>query len=266
MRRNKKILNEKEELDRFKLLMEYDFYIGEEDDYKPEGDLMTEEDPEENELEADLDSGEDFGEEGGEDFGGEEEGGEELEGDIEADLDVEEPMDDAPEDTGGFEDTPEMEEPLPEPEPMEDEVELDVTELVQSSEAAKASADQANQSIDMLMAKFDEMTDSLDRMDAIHTKIDGLEHEIEKRNPTPEEELEMRSLDSFPYNLKLTDYWDEKEGNYDAMNGGIKKEDSKNKEEYVLTQDEVDRDYNKIHVKDSFSGTEKDTFNDDIMY
>jgi len=62
----------------------------------------------------------------------------------------------------------------------------------------------------------------------------------------------MRSLDSFPYSLKLTDYWSEKEGNYDAM-GNDKTE--KADEEYVLTQDEVDSDYNPIEIKDSFSDT-----------
>ena len=140
-----------------------------------------------------------------------------------------------------------FDEPLPEPEPMEDEVELDVTELVQGTEAAKQSSDRANQQIDVLMNKFDSLNASLEKMAAMGTKIDDLEHEIEKRNPTPQEQLEMRSLDSYPYSLKLTDYWSEKEGNYDAM-GGDKAKD----QEYVLTQDEVDRDYNAIEVKDSF--------------
>ena len=100
------------------------------------------------------------------------------------------------------------------------------------------------------MSKFDNLNASIERMSAINKKIEDLEHEVEKRNPTPEEKLEMRSLDSYPYSLKLTDYWAEKEGNYDVM-GGKKEENN----EYVLTQDEVDRDYNPMEIKDSFDDT-----------
>ena len=238
----KKNLNE--DLKRFNLLMEYDFYIGEEEEeILPTDEIITEEPPEGEAPEGDLEPEMD-------DAGGEE-------------MDMEEPMDDTEDPFGDEEMTDpdaelepdaefggeDMGEPLPPPEPMEDEVELDVTELVQGTEAAKQSADQANQQIGALMAKFEDLTNGLSKMDDIAAKIDGMEHEIEKRNPTPDEQLELRSLDSFPYSLKLTDYWDEKEGNYDAMG----KDDNGDTEEFTLTQDEVDEDYNHIHVKDSFS-------------
>ena len=237
----KKYTNEdnKKDRDKFRLLFEYDFYVEEEEVYDPEldnetGEIITEEPPEGEAPEGGDEMGdEEFPEAGGEDMGDEEfpeAGGEEL------------PEPEA------------MDEPLPEPEPMEDEVELDVTELVQGTEEAKASSDRASQQIDILMSKFETLSQSLEKMTAINQKIDDLEHEIEKRNPTPQERLEMQSLNSFPYSLKLTDYWSEKEGNYDAMGG--QKED----EEYVLTQDEVDRDYNAIEIKDSFVNPNEDEF------
>jgi hypothetical protein len=237
MNEKQRLLNE--DLKRFKLLMEYDFYIGE--DEEPEEELLF--DDEEGGLDAEapeeggLDAEAPEGEEGEEEFP---EGEVDPDTEFGADLPEPEPMGD---EMGGEE--------LPPPEPMEDEVELDVTELVQGTEAAKASADQANQQISGLVAKFDELAQSLDKMDAINSKIDDIEHEIETRNPTPEEQLEMRSLDSFPYNLKLTDYWSEKEGHYDAM-GENAHDDEKENGEYVLTQDEVEQDYNAIEVKDSF--------------
>jgi outer membrane murein-binding lipoprotein Lpp len=248
-----------EELKRFNLLKEYDFYIGEDkEEFVPDGDLITEEPPEDEAPEGELPDTDLEDAEATEMGGDEDLPVDDLEGGEEA------PMDDL---EGGEEPLPEpepMDEPLPEPEPMEDEVELDVTELVQGTQAAKDSADQANMQITSLLSKFEELNASLDKMDAINAKIDSLEHEVEQRNPTPEEQLEMRSLDSFPYNLKLTDYWNEKEGNYDAMNGGKKDEE---KEELVLTQDEVDRDYNSIEVKDSFQDTTKqDEFDEDIVY
>jgi hypothetical protein len=251
MNETQNLLNE--DLKRFRLLMEYDFYIGDE----KEDQEMLFDDTLQTEAEGDEPEDE-FGgevpEEGGEDMGGEDMGGEEAP--IDGEEEFPEGEVDPNTEFGGGEEMPPpegMEEPLPDPEPMEDEVELDITELVQGTEAAKASADQANVQIGDLMAKFDNLTQSLNKMDDINAKIDDIEHEIEVRNPTPKEQLEMRSMDSYPYNLKLTDYWDEKEGHYDAMG----KDENGAEEEYVLTQDEVDQDYNAIEVKDSFAG-EKD--------
>jgi hypothetical protein len=237
----KRYTNEDNQKDRnrFKLLMEYDFYIGEDDE------LDDEENIEGDEAELDAEPEMDDSLEGGDDeFGDAEPTDDEFGGEPEGELDSE----------------PEMEEPLPEPEPMEDEIELDVTELVQGTDAAKASADQANAKADMLLSKLDNLTQSLERMAAINAKIEDLENEIEKRNPTPEEKLEMRSLDSYPYSMKLTDFWAEKEGHYDAMGGNVSKNEDGEKE-YVLTQDEVDRDYNAQEIKDSLRGAEDYKYN-----
>jgi hypothetical protein len=255
MNKNNKLINE--DLKRFKLLMEYDFYIGEDkEEYSPEGDLITEEPPEDGQdpAEDSVDSEAPMdGAEGGE----EPVDGEEIpDGEVgdEVEFGGEEPEGEF----GGEEAIPE---PMGEPEPMEDEVELDITELVQGTAAAKASSDDANQKIGLLMQKFEELNGSLDKMEAINAKIDNMEHEFEKRNPTPEEKLEMRSLSSYPYNLKLTDYWSEKEGNYDVMKGD---KEGNQQEDYVLTQEEVDSDYNAIHVKDSFTDSDENKESDNM--
>ncbi len=130
--------------------------------------------------------------------------------------------------------------------PAGDEVELDITQLVKGTEEAKASADLVNTKMSDLMAKFDQLLQKVSSMDAISSKIDNLEHEIEVRNPTDNEKLDMRSLTSFPYNLKLTDYWAEKEGQYDVMGN----EDEE--KEYVLTTDDIQQDFNPSDIKNSF--------------
>ena len=79
-------------------------------------------------------------------------------------------------------------------------------------------------------------------MDNVINKIDDLEKEIEKRNPTPVERLEMRSMNSFPYSVKLTDFWQDKEG-YEAT--------EENEEEFVLKQSDVDN-YNEKDIRKSF--------------
>ena len=147
-------------------------------------------------------------------------------------------------------DEPEMEEPEME-EPVDDSVELDVTELVQGSEEAKEAADKATQNTEILLQKLTDLESKIANMDKITNKIDNLEKEIVERNPTPVEKLEMRSLSSFPYSQKLTDFWADKKGAYDVMDGDQKEE------EYSLTQDDVDQSYSEGDIKKSF-GIDKD--------
>jgi hypothetical protein len=85
-------------------------------------------------------------------------------------------------------------------------------------------------------------------MDTIASKISKLEQDIK----TPEEKLELRSLDSYPFNMKLTDYWEEKaakDKNY-RISSGESFEDGE-KKEYVITPEMI-KDINSIEIRDSF--------------
>jgi hypothetical protein len=139
---------------------------------------------------------------------------------------------------------PDMAEPTPDMGGESEEI--DVTSLVNGTEEAKNAAENASNTSEMLLQKLADLENRLGNMDKVTAKIDALEKEIVKRNPTPVEKLEMRSLDSYPFNQKLTDYWAEKEGPYDVMNK------EKEKEEYVLTNDDVDSAYNDVDIKKSF--------------
>ena len=231
---NKELLNE--EIKKFKLISEYSFYedkeedenlilgMNEEDEEAPEDELDMEEPSDEEAPEADLGFGD---EEAPED-----------------ELDMEEPSGDEVE--------------LDMEEPSGDEVELDVTELVKGSEEAKVSADAANEKIDQLMSMVGNLEGQLQSMEAISDKIEALEGELEKRAPTPEEKIEMRSLDSYPYNLKLTDFWGSQEGKYDIMD----KEGEEEPKEYLLTKDDVDSDYSEVDMKTSLD--DNDYIEDEI--
>jgi len=241
-----------EDLKKFKLLTEYDFYQEKKDgpEYKDLilGDKELEEaddapkdlEPAEDDVKGAADNvAADLGV--GDDNGGQE-GGEETTSDI-----------------------PEPEEaPAPAPaappvEPATDDVEVDVTSLVKGSEEAKQSADAASKNTQMLLKKLNDLEMRVSSMSAISGKIDSLEKEIVKRNPTPVEKLEMRSLDSYPFNQKLSDYWAEKEGPYDVMNK------NKDKEEFVLTKDEVDYDYSAPEIKKSFTSTDDSYLEENIQ-
>ena len=227
----KKDLNET--LKRFKAINEYSFYVGE-DDIKgkdEEGkDLILGEDEENPEADAEpeLDLPEDNKEV--QDLSGDSEV-QDLSGDAEV------------QDLSGDTEVQDL---------SGDEVEVDVTSIVKGAEEAKAAAEQSNSKMEELMNSFKELESRLSAMSALSTKIDNLEQEIEKRNPTPEERLEMRSLSSYPFNQKLTDYWSEKEGIYDVMN----KNGEKKEQEYVLDKDAIESDYNPNTVKNSFSANE----------
>ncbi len=139
---------------------------------------------------------------------------------------------------------PDMSLPTEEPTSTEEgEVEVDVTDLVKKTEETKNSVTGLDSKIGSLMNTFSELETKLASMDNIIAKIDELEKEIEKRNPTPVEKLEMRSMSSFPYNIKLSDYWSDKEG-YDISEPEDK--------EYILTQKDVESDYNEADIKNSF--------------
>jgi hypothetical protein len=121
-------------------------------------------------------------------------------------------------------------------------VEIDVTDIVDKTEATKTSVEGMSSKMDELLNKLSELESQVSGMDNVINKIDDLEKEIEKRNPTPVERLEMRSMNSFPYSVKLTDFWQDKEG-YEAT--------EENEEEFVLKQSDVDN-YNEKDIRKSF--------------
>jgi len=124
----------------------------------------------------------------------------------------------------------------------EETVEVDVTDIVDKTEETKTSVDGINTKMDELLGKLSDLESQVGGMDQVIGKIDDLEKEIEKRNPTPVERLEMRSMDSFPYSVSLTDFWSDKEG-YEA---------TEEETEYTLTQSDVDN-YDKKEIRDSFT-------------
>ncbi len=229
-----------EELKRHKQLLEYTFYVGEDDDpdFPMGGDenlLLGEQEPP---AEEEVPVTDEVPVEGvptdevpveepamGEDpFGGEVEVEDEFAADPAMDdMAMEEPMDDMG---------------------TEGEIEVDVTDIVTKTEEAKEETSMVSSKVDDLLGKFGELESKLGGMDAIISKMDELEKEVIERNPSSVEKLNMRSLDSFPYTVKLTDFWDEREG-YDT--GGEEVE-----QEYTLTQDDIEGDYSETDIKSSF--------------
>ena len=93
-----------------------------------------------------------------------------------------------------------------------------------------------------LFKHLDDLENKLSTMDSIMNKLNDLETKVEKyRVKSPEEKLELRSLDSGPYNQKLSDFFTDKQDDLEKSG----------KNEYILTQQEVEN-YSPNEVKRSF--------------
>ena len=223
-------------------------------------DYADEEETEEEETDAEEEGGDnpDF------DFGGEEEGGEETEG--------EEGDEEGGEEEGG-EETEEGEESdefgtadefsaadeLEDEDSGEDVEEIDVTDIVKKSEDAKSysekavkAAEEGKSMITDLMSKFDALQNSLSKIDTVANELNFIKKDIQSQKP--KEKLELRSLDSYPFNVKLTDYWnDEKlKDNYE-INGGKPDAQSPDGEVKVWKLDPNEaKDFSNVDIKKSF--------------
>ena len=85
---------------------------------------------------------------------------------------------------------------------------------------------------------IDSISNLLQKVDNNNSEIEALKAEFEKRNPTQTEKLNLRSLDSYPFNVKPNEYWDEKakQGGYEAYSDNSEP----TTKEYVITNDDVD--------------------------
>jgi len=118
--------------------------------------------------------------------------------------------------------------------------ELDITDLVNSQKEIQTKQDDY---FGQLFGQLEELTSKLSDMDKIVDKINQLEIKVEKyRNKTPEEKLELRSLDSYPFNQKLSDFFEDKEEDLEKTG----------KNEYVLTSDEVEN-YSPSEIRKTLS-------------
>lgn len=156
------------------------------------------------------------------------------------------------------------------------DVEIDVSELVDNIDQNAQKIDDVNQKIDSISndisSKFDDFTNKILKFSSdITNKINGLQtnigNELKKRNPTPNEQLQMQSMKSYPYSQKLTDYWkpvnnqianQENQNAWGNVNGDafeVKKnntQDTEDEPKYKITQADIDRPISDYFINDTF--------------
>ena len=117
--------------------------------------------------------------------------------------------------------------------------ELEITDLVNKQNEI---SDKQDEYMESMFDKLSELESKLSQMDQIFDKINSLEDKVEKyREKSPEEKLQLRSLDSYPYNQKLTDFFSDKEEEMEKTG----------KNEYILTPDEVEN-FSADEIRKSF--------------
>ena len=118
----------------------------------------------------------------------------------------------------------------------DDEV-IDVDDLTSAQEETEYKID----GVDDKLIKISKVISKLiPAIEANNEKIEDLKAEFEKRNPTEEEKINLRSQSSYPYSVKPKDYWQnkEKDGNYNIMyNNDISPD--KEEKEYILRKSDI---------------------------
>jgi len=128
--------------------------------------------------------------------------------------------------------------------------ELDITDLVDTQ---KTMADKQEEYFNNLFSQIQKMEEKLAEMDSLVSKIDSLDAKVEKYRPrTAQEKLQLRSLDSGPFKQNLSDFFKDKEEEMEKTG----------KNEYVLTQDEVEN-FSPSDIEQSFNEPMEDE--DDIL-
>ena len=145
--------------------------------------------------------------------------------------------------------------PAPETDTTE---EIDITDLVDMVKSVKRDFDEKQSDnteviskMDDVFTKLGDLEQKLAQMDQVMAKIDMLGSKVEEMKPsTPVEKLEMRSLDSYPFNLNPQQFFSQKQSEMEQSG----------KNEYVLTKQDIDN-YSTDMIKDTFNGeTEEDEF------
>jgi hypothetical protein len=134
-----------------------------------------------------------------------------------------------------------------------DTEEIDITDLVNMTKNIKNDLESNKQDnsvvinkMDDVFTKLNDLESKLAQMDQVMAKIDQLGATVEANKPKTEiEKLEMRSLDSYPFNEKPQEFFAHKQGEMRASG----------KNEYVLTKDDVEN-YAPDALRSSFNPNE----------
>ena len=137
----------------------------------------------------------------------------------------------------------------------EDETVIDVEDITNAQEKMNDKVNVVGKDLGEVDTKIEALLQSLNKMEAMinnnNQEIANFKAEFEKRNPTQTEKLNLRSLDSYPFNVNPKDYWAQKGADPNSNYSGIADNDKSTTQEYVITNNDVD-DFSEREIEDSF--------------
>ena len=119
-----------------------------------------------------------------------------------------------------------------------DEV-VDIDDLTQAQQASEIKIDDVDDKLTTLLNVVNKYRTALEQN---NQKIMDLKAEIERRNPTEEERLNLRSQASYPYNVQPKSYWEEKSkgSNYNVtFDNEIPTAEENKEDELVFTKKDL---------------------------
>lgn len=140
----------------------------------------------------------------------------------------------------------------------EDDV-IDVDDITDAQEKTNSKVNKVGRNLgkvdDKIVSLMKVIKNLQQMIDNNNAEIEAFKTEFERRNPTPTEKLNLRSLDSYPFNANPKDYWKGKAEQpevsgkrYDAY---ADNQEPVAEKEYVISQDDVN-DYTDNSIQNSF--------------
>ena len=135
---------------------------------------------------------------------------------------------------------------------------IDVEDITDAQEKTNDKVNKVGRNLGKVDDKIVQLLQAIDKMETMinnnNAEIENFKQEFEKRNPTPTEKLNLRSLDSYPFNVNPKEYWENKgisnpgtSNQYQAYSDNGKS----TTDEYEITNYDIDN-FDERKVADSF--------------
>lgn len=138
----------------------------------------------------------------------------------------------------------------------EDEDVIDVDDITDAQEKMNDKINAVGKNLGQVSDKIEALMQSISNMEQMinnnNAEIELFKQEFEKRNPTQTEKLNLRSLDSYPFNVSPKEYWEKKGLDPNSNYSGYGDNNESTTQEYEITNSDVD-DFDERTISDSFS-------------
>lgn len=144
----------------------------------------------------------------------------------------------------------------------DDEEVIDVDSLTNAQEKLNLKQNHVGADLGKVDSKITQLLDTIESLNKNlanqNDEIEKLKAEFQKRNPTSTERLNLRSLDSYPFNIKPTEYWKKQaeSGKYDPYSDN----GEPTTQEYEITNNDVDNPTR--NIADTFFKIDDDDIQD----